>query len=413
MRLANTIDLSEKLAERRAGQAAAADHPPELALSAGTQLDRYLVVERLGGGSVGLVYRAHDTELNRDVALKILPRTGCQPEQLARFRAEAQAQARLRSPYITTLYSLLELPLGSVLVLEYLDGETLDSRVRNFGPFDSEEAIAVFEQVLRGVEHMHEMGVIHRDLKPSNLLVTHAGQAKIMDFSVARLLEHDVYPAGSLLGTLLYMSPEQISGRASDARSDIYTLGMSLYEAVTGHVPFDRQTDYALMHAHVQERPRPPRERVPSLSKGLERVILKAIEKEPNRRFQNAADFRAALVKVGYGTADATLGAALPANAFGPAPVVSDRPSLGRRIFGGFALDLLLVATLAMLLYALGFYPGKDKSSPGVATSSPPAVSATVKRTPEATPRKPAAHTAPRKRAPKDGYDALRQAWGE
>jgi serine/threonine-protein kinase len=415
-KLGNTIDLSTKLLERRATSAAATDRPASApALEPGTQVDRYLIVEQLGGGGMGMVYRALDTELSRDVALKLLPRRQCPPEQLTRFRAEAQAQARLRSPHIVTLYSLLELPMGSILVLEYIEGETLEARIRFSGPLAPEHAVGLFDQILRGVEHMHQMGVVHRDLKPSNLVLTKSGHVKIMDFSIAKLLDQDVYAPGTMLGTLLYIPPEQISGRSSDARSDIYTLGVSLYQAVTGRLPYERQTDYALMHAHVQERPPNPRSLVPSVPKDLERVILKAIEKEPSRRFQTAADFRQALLRVSPG--DGHAAAALPANAFGPAlPAVGARRS-GRRLLIGFALDLLLVASIAALLYGLGLYPG-DNPAP-TETPRPATANSPAKRTIQAVAPRPAPRTTPLESAPKrkktnsDAYDALREAWGQ
>lgn len=410
-KLGNTIDLSTKLLERRATQAAATDGPASgPPLEPGTQIDRYLIVEQLGGGGMGIVYRALDTELSRDVALKVLPRRQCPPEQLARFRAEAQAQARLRSPHIVTLYSLLELPLGSILVLEYVEGETLEAQIRFNGPLAPADALSLFDQILRGVEHMHQMGVVHRDLKPSNLVLTKSGHVKIMDFSVAKLLDQDVYAAGTMLGTLLYIPPEQISGRPSDARSDIYTLGVSLYQAVTGRVPYERQTDYALMHAHVQERPPDPRNLVPSIPRDLERVILKAIEKEPSRRFQTAADFRQALARLG--PSDAHAAASLPANAFGPAlPATRARPG-SRRLAIGFMLDLLVVASIAAVLYGLGLLP-EDTQAP---TESPPPVAAKpeVKPVTAARPARPVTKaTATQKKTSRDAYDALREAWGQ
>lgn len=412
-KLGNTIDLSEKLLERRATQATAADRAaPAPPLEPGTQIDRYLIVEQLGGGGMGMVYRALDTELSRDVALKVLPRRQCPPEQLTRFRAEAQAQARLRSPHIVTLYSLLELPLGSILVLEYVEGETLEARIRFSGPLAPGEAIALFDQILRGVEHMHEMGVVHRDLKPGNLVLTKSGHVKIMDFSVAKLLDQDPYAPGTMVGTLLYIPPEQISGRASDERSDIYTLGVSLYQAVTGRLPYERQTDYALMHAHVQERPPSPRSLVSSVPKDLERVILRAIEKEPSRRFQSAAEFRQALARLGSGEASA---ATLPANAFGPAPLAA-RPPAGRRLIAWFAFDLLLVASLAALLYGLGLYPATTPPPvPPAAVKPPePRSRATAAVAPRPAPPRTADRPAPGpKKTTQDAYDALREAWGQ
>ncbi len=150
------------------------------------------------------------------------------------------------------------------------------------------------------MEHIHARGVIHRDLKPGNIFITRDGTVKIMDFGVARVLDgRDPAQRGTMVGTLLYIAPEQINGRETDFRSDIYTLGVSLFETVTGRLPFERRTDYALMHAHVQETPPRPRQFERRLPPALEEVILKAIEKEPSRRFQSVAEFREALLTLG------------------------------------------------------------------------------------------------------------------
>ena len=396
----STIVLSHRLSERRAH---AHDDSFQLAsphtgFEPGTRVDRYLILNRLGGGSMGQVYRARDSELDREVALKVLARPYCrQPEAVGRFRNEAQAQARLRSPHVVTLYSLLELPIASVLVLEYVEGETLEHQLRTGGPLAAADAIAIFEQALLGLAHIHEMGVVHRDLKPSNLFLGASGQVKIMDFSVAKL-SRDAYPPGTMVGTLLYISPEQISGRHTDVRSDIYALGMSLYETVTGRLPFQRRTDYELMHAQVQEQPQRPCELERSIPAALERVILKSIEKDPDRRYRSAAEFRAALLKLGL-TKGRDLTTALPANAYGPPPQPSAARRSGRRVLGGFSLDLLLVAAVCSLLYSLGLYPGRTATAPQVAAAAP----TTAVKTPSARPaavRVKQAQPMPETRAP-------------
>lgn len=386
----------------------------EKPLEPGTHLDRYLILENLGGGGTGQVYRARDTELDREVALKVLGRAQCrQPEALNRFRAEAQVQARLRSPHVITLYSLLELPFAAVLVLEYVEGETLENRLRRTGPLTAEEAIGVFDQALLGLCHVHEMGVIHRDIKPSNLFITSAGQVKVMDFSVAKLTARDAYPPRTMVGTLLYIAPEQISGRDTDVRSDVYALGMTLYEAVTGRLPFQGQTDYALMHAHVQKEPPRPRDFAPTLPLALERVILKAVEKDPGRRYRSAEEFRAALVKLA--SPAQRRGALLPANAYGPArPVRSSR--LGRRIFASLALDLLLVTAICGMFYALVLYPVQPPSVQAPLAAAAPAQPAAVDSAPA--PAQPVRVRArPSVQRPtdvgKDPYKSLRQAWGD
>src|SRR3990172_1028632 len=201
-KLQSTVIISGRFTERRAE-----------VLEPGSMVGRYLTLSRVGVGGMGVVYRAHDTELNRTVALKVLPPQLCKhSEYLKRFRTEAQAQARLNSPHIITLYELMEHPAGEILVLEYVEGETLENRLRHYGPLSVSEAIRVFDQALRGVEHIHQMGVVHRDLKPSNIFITRDGAIKLMDFGVARLMDsHDPSQNGIMVGTLLYISPEQIN----------------------------------------------------------------------------------------------------------------------------------------------------------------------------------------------------------
>lgn len=404
MQTGNTVIIGQNVAARRIGPAvpvANAKASPDQPFEPGTRIDRYLVLERIGGGGMGQVYRARDTELDREVALKIIGRPYChQPEALNRLRAEAQAQARLRSPQVVTLYSLLELPFAAMLVLEYLEGETLEGCLRR-GPLSAQEAIAIFDQALIGLEHVHEMGVIHRDLKPSNIYLTASGQVKIMDFSVAKFDARDAYPPRTMVGTLLYIAPEQISGRDTDVRSDIYALGVTLYEAVTGRLPFERRTDYGLMHAHVQERPPSPRDIVHAVPQDLAQVIMKAIEKEPADRYRSATEFRAALRKLSDAP-DASF-ALLPANAYGPAPLAHPKAYSARRFLAGFGLDLTLVASICAVLYGLGLYPGRGTS---VDTAEAPVPQRVAITRPVHVP-----HSVPPRTS--DPYRALRQAWGE
>ncbi len=417
MQTGSTIVLKPNIAGPRLVSGTSAGAVSDRPFEPGTQLDRYLILERIGGGGTGQVYRARDTELEREVALKVLSRRGSKPsDELNRVRAEAQAQARLRSPHVVTLYSMLELPSAAVLVLEYVDGETLDKRIATHGALAPQEATAIFEQALLGLAHVHEMGVVHRDLKPSNLLIAASGMVKLMDFSVARLATHDAFPPRTMVGTLLYSAPEQISGRGSDARSDIYAMGMSLYESVTGRLPFEHQSEYGLIHAHVQEQPTRPRDLAPGLPAAFERVILKAIEKEPERRYRTALEFRTALLKVGSGSSRHVT-VALPANAYGPVPPPKARHGSARRIFAGFALDLLLVAAACGMLYSLVLAPDSG------ATSAPKTVAVTPTKVATPTPPKPVrVHTkpaptpSPKPAAParaKDRYQSLRKAWGD
>ena len=418
-KLQSTVIISDRFTERRGQVAArAAEQPASEPLEPGSMVGRYLTLSRVGVGGMGVVYRAHDTELNRTVALKVLPPHLCQhPEYLKRFRTEARAQARLNNPHVITLFEMMEHPVGEVLVLEYVEGETLESRLRHYGPLPAAEIVRVFDQVLRGVEHIHQMGVVHRDLKPSNIFVTRGGTVKLMDFGIARLLDnHDPSQTGTMVGTLLYISPEQINGRETDERSDIYTIGISLFEAVTGRLPFERRTDYALMHAHVQENPPSPKEFQRRLPPALESVILKAIEKDPARRFQSAAEFRAALF--GLGLVERRRSVDDPFSGTGD--------STGRlakrqqdRIWGGAWLDISLVAMAVLLTLTLDLFPLRkatdeyvtaEVASSQIITRPKPArafVRQPITASPEAEETK-----SPPTKSPRDQYDALRQAWG-
>ena len=267
----------------------------------GATLGSYLIVSKIGEGGMGIVYKAHDTTLDRTVALKVLsPHLFRNQEFLNRFRVEAQAQARLNGPNIVTLHSMFEIPGSVVLVMEYVEGHTLEQRLHNEGRLSVASTVWVFEQAMLGVERAHRMGIVHRDLKPSNIFITNTHEVKLMDFGVAKILDSKANTqSGSMIGTLMYISPEQIKGHDADFRSDIYTIGITLYQAVTGVLPFEKKTDYEYMNAHLHEQPLPPTALQPAIPQELEDIILKAMDKDPERRFQNAHEFRKALLKVG------------------------------------------------------------------------------------------------------------------
>jgi serine/threonine-protein kinase len=275
--------------------------PTPTSFEPGSTLGSHLIVSKIGEGGMGMVYKAHDTTLDRTVALKVLsPHLFRNQEFLNRFRIEAQAQARLNGPNIVTLHSMFEIPGSLVLVMEYVEGQTLDQRLHNEGRLSVASTVWVFEQGLLGVERAHRMGIVHRDLKPSNIFITNTHEVKLMDFGVAKILDSKTNTqSGSMIGTLMYISPEQIKGNDADFRSDIYTLGVSLYQAVTGVLPFEKKTDYEYMNAHLHEQPLPPTALQPAIPQELEDIILKAINKDPDQRFQSAHEFRKALLKVG------------------------------------------------------------------------------------------------------------------
>lgn len=407
---ANTIRLDERLQQRRADASQPA--ASQAVLGPGSMLGNYLIINQIGEGGMGVVYKAMDTVLDRTVALKILPPHLLQnPDFMHRFRTEAYAQARLHHPNIVTLYSMLEIPAGFVLVMEFVEGQTLQDRIRGEGPLEPGEALRIFEQALRGVIAAHQMGIVHRDLKPDNIFITHQNEVKIMDFGVAKIIDNkEPTRSRSMVGTLLYISPEQINGRDADFRSDIYTLGISLFEAVTGRLPFERTTDYGLMHAHILENPPRPRRYKRDLPKELEKVILKAIEKEPNHRLQSASEFHELLLRQSQ-----RYGVALPASAQdvgGATNRLNSHWVSRNRMLGGIGFDVFLIGAVALLAMGLGLYPNQpkpiDEVEPAMRLTkkSRPIVPATANSKREAAEPKKAASPAT------DQYDSLRKAWG-
>ena len=355
------------------------------ALVPGARLDHYIIDVEIGAGGMGVVYKAQDTLLDRVVALKVLPPTLCeQDEFLRRFAREARLLARIQSPHVVTVHTLMEKDIGLVLVMEYLEGETLEQRLRRAGPLSAREAIDVFDQASRGVEHIHRMGIVHQDLKPANIFMTRAGSVKLLDFGVAKLMnEHRFDQTGTMLGTLLYISPEQIKGRAVDQRADIYTLGITMFETVTGRLPFQRKTNYALMHAHVQENPPAPRKFQAEIPAELEKVILKAMAKEPERRFQTVRKFRKALLqhrrvrlprlRLSPGLRSTAMTKAIGA-ADSPVALLQARPRLAdrTRLLGKPLFDALVLAGVLVLAFVLGVAPELRPITNATATQTQP-----------------------------------------
>lgn len=412
---AKTIRLDERLQQRRADSAAPSSTTSQSTLGPGSMLGNYLIVSQLGEGGMGVVYKAMDTVLNRTVALKILPPHLLQnPDFLHRFRTEAYAQARLHHPNIVTLYSMLEIPAGFVLVMEYVEGRTLHERIHSEGPLAPDVALSIFEQALRGVTYAHHMGIVHRDLKPDNIFITHMNEVKIMDFGVAKILDNkEPTRSRSMVGTLLYISPEQINGRDADVRSDIYTLGISLFEAVTGRLPFERRTDYGLMHAHILEVPPRPRQLKRDLPKALEKLILTAIEKEPDKRFQSASEFHEAILRqsqrfgVALPEADGNSASTLPRQ-------LGERLASRNRVLGGIGFDVFLIAAVSLLALTLGLNPAQQRPHDEVEPvtrlaqkiQAAPATVPTQQMPQQQMPqqdKEPPTH---------DRYDSLRRAWG-
>src|SRR5262250_539121 len=215
----------------------------------------YKVLEKIGEGGMGAVYKGVDLMLEREVAIKALrPELARQPDVVERFRAEAVTLAKLNHPNIATLYSFLRQGDDYFMVMEFVRGETLDSVLQHSVGMQVDRAISLFCQALEGIDHAHKMGIIHRDIKPANMMLTQTGSIKVMDFGIARVLgTARMTRQGNVIGTVEYMSPEQVRGQETDARSDIYSLGILLYEMLTGRVPFYSDSEFDLMKSQIDD----------------------------------------------------------------------------------------------------------------------------------------------------------------
>jgi serine/threonine protein kinase len=264
----------------------------------GTVVGPYKITEKIGEGGMGTVFKGIDTMLEREVAIKMLrPELARQPDVLERFRTEAVTLARLNHPNIATLYSFLRHDEDYFMVMEYVRGKTLETVITNFGAIAYERAIPLFCQALEGINHAHNQGIVHRDIKPANVMVMDSNSVKVMDFGIARVLgSARMTRQGNVVGTVEYMSPEQIRGEDTDARSDIYSLGILLYEMLTGRVPFNSTSEYEIMKLQIEEAPPPPTLFSAHLPLPIEQAIMRSLAKKATARYQTAGEFRAALL---------------------------------------------------------------------------------------------------------------------
>jgi serine/threonine-protein kinase len=290
-------------------------------LAEGSVFDgRYRVLGRIGGGGMADVYLAEDTHLQRRVALKVLHRHFAQDRQFVeRFRREAEAAARLSQPNIVGVYDRGEFEGTYYIAMQYVEGPTLRELIDR--GLSIEQAVAIVRQVLEAARYAHRNGVVHRDLKPQNVIVDPEGKAMVTDFGIARAGVSDITQTGSVMGTPHYLSPEQAQGQEVTAVSDLYSVGVMLYEALTGRVPFEAESAVAIAMKQVAEVPQRPSSLNPRVSPALDAVAMRALEKEPGQRFQNADAFIAALTQAmrepaGAATADF---AALPPAYVAPA----------------------------------------------------------------------------------------------
>ena len=264
----------------------------------GKTISRYRILEQVGAGGMGVVYRAHDEQLERDVAIKVLP-----PGMLAdaaarrRFRKEALSLARVNFPSIATIHEFGSEDDVDFLVTEYIPGATLDTKLHG-GGLPQQEVVQLGIQLAQGLAAAHQHGIVHRDLKPGNLRITPDGRLKILDFGLAQFAPQvselaqtvTLTKSAELTGTLPYMAPEQLKGEPADPRSDLWAAGAVLYEMTTGKRPFPQNNSALLINSILNEQPAAPRAQAPGIAANLENVILKALEKDPARRYQSAVE---------------------------------------------------------------------------------------------------------------------------
>ncbi len=253
---------------------------------------KYKIQDELGRGGMGVVYKAKDTRLKRTVALKFLPAELTQDKQAkARFIQEAQAAAALNHPNICIIHEVDESDDQTFIAMEYIDGQSLKDKLKE-GPLNIDEAKDIALQVAEGLKEAHEKEIVHRDIKPANIMLTKKGQAKITDFGLAKLSWGlDLTKPSTIMGTVAYMSPEQAKGEEVDHRTDIWSLGAMLYEMLTNQRPFRKNKEHALIHAILNEKPEPLSTMRQDIPRAIEQAVLKALEKEPTRRYRNMAEF--------------------------------------------------------------------------------------------------------------------------
>jgi len=265
----------------------------------GDLVAHYRVLELIGRGAMGVVYKALDVNIDRLVAIKVMSaESRSDPDFVERFRQEARAQGALNHPNVALLFDYFVHDGAPVAVMEFIDGESLEQLIRRRGAISAAEAIPIFKQALRGVAAAHRAGITHRDLKPANLMVTKDGSVKVMDFGIAkRQGVTGATKASTSIGSPYYMAPEQILGRAVDCRTDVYALGITLYELLSGYRPFNTRgkAEYLVLDAHVNDLPEPPTVYRFGIPQPIVAAVMRSLAKDPDARFQSAEDFMAAL----------------------------------------------------------------------------------------------------------------------
>jgi tetratricopeptide (TPR) repeat protein/predicted Ser/Thr protein kinase len=313
--------------------------PTEELTRGSTLANRYEIIEELGKGGMGRVYRVEDTKLEQEVALKLIkPEIAKDKKTIERFRNELKLARNIRHKNVCGMFDLGEDKGAHFITMEYVRGEDLRSLIRRIGQLPIGKSISIATQICEGLAEAHRLGVVHRDLKSNNIMIDREGNVRIMDFGIARSLESKgITGAGVMIGTPEYMSPEQVEGKEVDQRSDIYSLGVILYEMVTGRVPFEGDTPFTIGMKHKGEIPQNPKELNSQISDDLNRLILRCLEKEKERRFQSAGEVRSELENIEKG---------IPTT---ERVVPQRKPLTSREITVQFNVKKLLIPALAVI----------------------------------------------------------------
>ena len=264
----------------------------------GEKIHSYEITEHLGRGGMGNVYKATDTMLGREVALKMLhPQLTVQEQFLERFKKEARVLAQLLHPNIAVIYNFIEQGGNHFMVMEYVEGNSLDDLLKKYTTLPPEFIVPVFIQVLEGLKHAHKKNIFHRDIKPANIMLTPDGTVKLMDFGIAKIAgEQKMTQVNKIVGTVEFMAPELLQGKDASAASDIYAAGVTLYELICGKLPFEADTDFNLMQAIMKQKIIQPAKFNATIPKALSEIVMRALDKNPAARFADAAAFQQALM---------------------------------------------------------------------------------------------------------------------
>lgn len=329
----------------------------------GEQILNYRLLSKIGEGGMGSVYVAQHTQIERKAAIKALhPNLVNNPQIRERFKNEAATMARLKHPNIVSLYDYLESPQGLFLIIEFVEGLPLDHYIQKIsGPISEEQALLLFGKILDGFAYAHEQGVVHRDIKPSNLMISPDGtDVKILDFGIAKILGNDsksLTKTGSRMGTVLYMSPEQVKGQPLDQRSDIYSLGVTLFQMLTGRCPYNEEamTEYEVYDQIVNHSLPRAQSFYPRVSPRMQAIIDRATAKNPAERFSSCLEFKRA-IGAGISAGGSTLAQTLPPNYTNTtqynspqqASNASPRPAKRKKRGDTWLVTLLLIVFLAI-----------------------------------------------------------------